>query len=381
VLKVPGLAADLEDVLWRVAAARLGEARLRPRALAPAIQELSRRYTTDREHLTGAAAAALLAARLLFFGPSDAPKAGVALGELAAAGVLPARRPLRVLDAGAGVGAMTLGLLAFLREAGGPPALEVTALDGDGPALALGAAALAAAASLAGAAARVVTRVADVRREEELPAGPFDLVLAGSVLNELWPGAPDRHARRAALAGALARRLAPDGALIVIEPALREVTRDLEEVRTLLLAAGLTVFAPCPHAAVCPMLARERDWCHEARRLEPSPHLAALTRLTGLRQSEVRFAYLTLRLGGPTLAAARAAAWRTVSHPLPGKGKTTLDLCGDGRRVRVERLTRDRAAHNEALDEAARGDLLSIDPLPGPGEAVRLGGETRVERR
>ncbi|HEY3354756.1 MAG TPA: hypothetical protein VGQ83_15995, partial [Polyangia bacterium] len=133
---MPGLPADLEEALWRAAEARLGAGRLRARTLAPAIAAVSRRYTTEREGLgAGGGGADQLAARLLFFGPSDAPKVQVPLGELAAAGALPAARPLRVLDVGAGTGAMSLGLLAYLRGAGIVAEVALTALDGDGAAL------------------------------------------------------------------------------------------------------------------------------------------------------------------------------------------------------------------------------------------------------
>jgi ribosomal protein RSM22 (predicted rRNA methylase) len=381
VLRVPGLSADFEAALWRVAAARLPAAQLRPRVLGAAIVELSRRYTRDRGQLQAAADPDLLAARLLFFAASDAPKALVPLAELACGAAGPAARPQRVLDLGAGTGAMSLGLLAFLRAPGAPAEVEITAVDQDRAALELGAAAVAEVAPLLGPVRlRFAARLGDARREAELPAGPFDLVLAGSVLNELWPAEPDHLVRRAALAEALCRRLAPDGALVLVEPALREVARDLGWVRAEMLATGRSVFAPCPHEGPCPLLARERDWCHEARQVASPPRLAELGRLTGLRHAEVRFAYLTVR-AGPGLAVARGAPWRVVSHPLPGKGKQVLDVCGAGRRVRLELLHRDRRPGNAAFDEAGRGDGLVVLPPPGPTAVVRLGPDARVERR
>src|SRR5262249_26029634 len=151
---------------------------LDPRALTAAIVERSHLYTDDRAHLgarlAGAARDRDLAARALFFTVADAPKIGVPLTELRARGLLP-RSPLRVLDVGAGVGAMIFGLCAAL------PDVEphVTAVDQDARALAI----LARAAASLPTAPRVQTVVADVSRV--LPDGSYDLVVAGTVLNEL----------------------------------------------------------------------------------------------------------------------------------------------------------------------------------------------------
>jgi SAM-dependent methyltransferase len=368
---VPGLPADLEDVLWDVARERLPAGRLQPRALAAAVAEQSERYTTRREELDRAGAGALLAARLLFFGPSDAARLQVPLAELDS--VTPLPRSLRVLDLGAGTGAMTLGLLSFLRRRGGGGEVEVEVIDVDAEALALVArVAERARGALAPLRLEVRTRTADLAGRHELPPGPFDLVLAGSLLNELHAADADRAERRAALVVEAASRLRPEGAVVVVEPALRLTARDLAALRPRLLAAGLVLFAPCPHAVACPLLVRERDWCHEARRVAASPRLQELVRATGLRQAEVRFSYLTLRRGGPSLAEARGAAWRVVSHPLPAKGMTALELCGDGRAVRVERLNRDETDANAAWDDVRRGDVVGIEPALGEGARVRL---------
>jgi len=76
--------------------------------------------------------------------------------------------------------------------------------------------------------------------------GRFDLVLAGQILSELDVGASEdvRVARHAELLGAwLERRVEPEGALVVVEPALRDRTRHLHRVRDALVASGATVFA------------------------------------------------------------------------------------------------------------------------------------------
>jgi ribosomal protein RSM22 (predicted rRNA methylase) len=97
-----------------------------------------------------------------------------------------------------------------------------------------------------------------------LPAMPRRaLVLISMVLNEARIGArggPDG----AAFLGALARRLDPGSAVVIIEPALREPGRSLLAVHDAAAASGdWRVLAPCTHQRSCPLLrARDRSWCH-----------------------------------------------------------------------------------------------------------------------
>ena len=209
---------EVEEALWAAASRRLPGEVLRPGRLAAAVLERTRRYTSERqrldEPLAGEAAAADLAARALFFTATDAAKIALPLAELAARDLVPARRPLRVLDVGAGAGAMTLGLAAFLHRTGGPVDLAVVAVERDAAALALMAEATGELARALGGTIALEPRAADVLRHAPA-AGLFDLVLAGGLLNEL-----DEAARAPLIDRGLAA-LAPGGALIAIEPALR----------------------------------------------------------------------------------------------------------------------------------------------------------------
>src|SRR4029078_7441568 len=76
-----------------------------------------------------------------------------------------------------------------------------------------------------------------------------------------------------------------DGAVIIIEPALRDTARALHELRDAVLASGRgRVFAPsAPRGSPCPALADPDDWCHEDRPLALPPRTAELARLTHLR--------------------------------------------------------------------------------------------------
>jgi hypothetical protein len=156
-------------------------------------------------------------------------------------------------------------------------------------------------------------------------------------------------------------------------------------VRDALVAGGLTVFAPCLHAAACPALANEGDWCHEDLAVDLPSWLVPVARAAGLRWQRLTFSYAVFRKDGKTLQGAlgplgqlgpSAGRLRVVSDPMPSKGKLEAFLCGDVRadgqaeavlrpaRVRATRLDRDETAENAAWSDLTRGDVLTVAPAP-----------------
>ena len=360
-----------DAIVEELLADKLPELAGKPSLLHPAIAALSDAY--NRGTARPPRDPASLAARLAFFLRADLPKAGVCVAECRAAGIA-WRSPLRVLDAGAGLGAAGLGAVAELRAGGHEGPIHVVSLDDDAAALELGHALYKRAAAAGLAPLTHEPRLwSATDAASSLGAGPYDLVVASALLCEL--GRPPD-----ALAARLLGALAPDGVLVIIEPALRTTSRALLGLRDRMVATGgVTIVAPCTRSGPCPALTDERDWCHEDRPFTPSPGLARLSSAMGLRRGGLTFSYLTLRRHGPALGETSGLARpeRVVSEPLVTKGKLELWLCGPDGRHRVTRLKRDKSEANEPLGTARRGDLVSIDGL---SEAGRIGPETSVER-
>jgi ribosomal protein RSM22 (predicted rRNA methylase) len=349
---------EIEEALWQASAAVLPAAALQPAALTRAIVDRSRRYTSERDRLHvppgGPAADADLAARALFFAVADAAKLLVPLAELEGRQLLPAAAPLHVLDVGAGTGAMSLGVLAHLRHVTPAARIHVTAVDREAGALAIAARALASCAAGWGQTVEVTTVVQDLRRWRP-PPRQFHLVLLGTVLNELA-----EDSQRSLLEQLLAATAA-GGALVAIEPALRDTARALHALRDWVLARQLAhVFAPCTRtAASCPALVDLRDWCHEDRPTELPVRAARLGALTGLREHGLKFAYLVLRHQADALVPARDALvpLRVVSRPRKLKGRWECFVCGEQGRHRLTRLRRHSGRASE-LAQVDRGDVL-----------------------
>jgi ribosomal protein RSM22 (predicted rRNA methylase) len=348
----------IERCLRDAARAKLGDGALRPVALKRAVTDRSLAYTSERDRLAEVAKTTMdLAARALFFTIADIPKPMVALAELAHAGLLPEASPLRVLDVGAGVGAMTFGLAAFLAQHGDPErVIEATLIDNDGAALELAADAL---SRLPSEYPTVRTKL--VERDatsNDFAAGQVDLVLAGTLLNEL---APEAHV---GVALQMLSALRADGAVIIIEPALRETSRALHQLRdSIIEQSAASIFAPCTRTiAPCPALADEDDWCHEDRPTVLPQAARSISQGTGLRQQGLKFSYLTMRSRSKALVVAPdgAEALRVVSRPQKLKGRRECFACGNRGRVKLRLLKRNRTTDNRAMEDARRGDVVTV---------------------
>ncbi len=316
-------------------------------------------------------------AYLEYFLPVNEEKIHVPLAELFRhPDVLAGKSALRVLDAGTGPGTSMLGLLGFYARRDRRPRIAFTAVDRVQE-------------NLAEAERLVRERSAEVSLRtlrasvEELPRilnDAYDLIIFSNVLNELFIGEESRVSRRITAVGNILRTLlADDGSCIIIEPALRETSRDLLLLRDGLLREGLHVFSPCLIGDRCPALANRKDWCHEDLLWEPPERIREIDRRIGLRKDSLKFSYLVLRKDTLSLASVLPdRSCRVVSEPLVSRGKTELFLCGPGGRRLVTRLDKDSAAENEVFSSLRRGMIVSFRGLLDEGKRLRVAKETSV---
>jgi ribosomal protein RSM22 (predicted rRNA methylase) len=170
-----------------------------------------------------------------------------------------------------------------------------------------------------------------------LPAGAAgapaaDLVTASYVAGEIAPG------ERATFARMLWRAAAQ--ALVVIEPGTPAGYERVMEVRSLLIAEGAHVAAPCPHDNGCPLTAP--DWCHFAQRLPRSrDHL----QVKGVEVpfEDEKFSYVALVRTPPGCIDARVLA-----PPVVTKAAVTTKLCTADGIVHDIAARRDGATYRRA---------------------------------
>jgi SAM-dependent methyltransferase len=334
------------------------------REVAGAVERLSRGLTRERE-LAGARYLddeRLLGAYLLFYWPVSYLQARGVLSELPA-------RPRAVLDLGSGPGPMAFAAV----DAG---ATEVLACDRSARALA-GARRLAEAAGVPlgtrewnPTRGRPLAEVAGGRR--------FDLVLLGHVLNELFRGEGATE-RRAALLAEAVELLRPGGSVLVVEPALRETSRALLQVRDLLVGRGHAVRAPCLWRGPCPALLRETDWCHAERPVEPPRLVAEIGRAAGLRKEAVKMSYLVVSPPGEVRSDPPSGrVFRIVSEPLPSKGRLRYMGCGPEGRMGLALQEKHLTDTNRGFERLLRGDVVEVTEVEPRGDGLRLSAASQV---
>ncbi|RKG95871.1 methyltransferase domain-containing protein [Corallococcus sp. CA053C] len=341
------------------------EGRLTPqevKEVGAGVKQLSLGLTRERQ-LAGARYMddpRLLGAYLLFYWPVSYAQARQVLGELP-------NRPRHVLDLGSGPGPVAFAAM----DAG---ASEVTAADRSKPALAL-------ALKLATEAGEALaTREWDpLKKNAQLPDGQFDLITMGHVVNELYGATDEALKPRAALLEAVLTKVKKGGSLLVMEPALRETSRNLLKVRDLLVERGYGIRAPCMYRGPCPALVKETDWCH-AERAWPMPRVVEeLARTAGFHKESLKMSYLVV--------APKGEAWpepppgrvfRIVSESLEGKGRQRYIGCGPEGRLGLAMQERHRAEKNERFFHLQRGDVIEVTELETKGDGFALGENAEV---
>jgi hypothetical protein len=337
-------------------------------ALRPDVAALADLFTTERpaegDFGTYFDAERRLLAYGLYYFPQTYARVRFPLAELAARGAFADRDSLRVLDVGAGAGAAVLSAATFF-AAQGIPVAEAAALEHAARALeALGD--LTALGAPAGAWRLHQGNLADPAAWPTATGG-WDLVIASFALNEAVGGEDDL---RLWILDAL-RRLSPHGILLAVEPSLRATSERLARLRDWVGATGVArIWAPCLHAAACPLLAEGRVWCHEVRRWHAPDAAGYLNRKLHHELGALKFSYLALGAPAPQPAGTRLEAHLLTAFSEP-KGRLVATGCAaDGRAYAYEIQTRAlNRAQKERLLALERGDRIRLAAAKPVGQA------------
>ncbi|MGA5171327.1 MULTISPECIES: small ribosomal subunit Rsm22 family protein [Streptomyces] len=239
--------------------------------------------------------------------------------------------PATHTDLGGGTGAASWAVAEAWDSAA-----RTTVLDWAEPALALGRE-LAAASGIAALKGATWQRS---RISAALRIESTDLVTVSYVLNELT------EQDRTAVVTEAARAAR---AVVIVEPGTPGGYARVIAARDLLIAAGMTVAAPCPHSGTCPM-EPGTDWCHFAARVSRSS-LHRQVKGGSLAYEDEKFAYVAATRFPVTPAPARV-----VRRPQIRKGQVLLELCTEGDGLRRDTVTKRHGTLYKAARDVAWGD-------------------------
>ncbi|MDV9189213.1 small ribosomal subunit Rsm22 family protein [Streptomyces sp. SR27] len=295
---------------------------LPPRQAAQAVERLIANYRgttpTDAPVLRDRSDVAAYAAYRM---PATFEAVRGALGALREAA--PDWEPRTHTDIGGGTGAASWAVAEAWEDE--PP--RTTVLDWAEPALALG-------RELAGS-----VLDAQWRRERigaALRLDDTDLVTVSYVLKELT--AADRTAL-VAEAARVARTV------VIVEPGTPDGYERIIAARTLLVDAGFTVAAPCPHSGACP-IEPGTDWCHFSARVSRSS-LHRQVKGGSLPYEDEKYAYVAA-----TRHPVTPVASRVTRRPQIRKGLVQLELCGPDGLARETVTKRHGPLYKRARDVA-----------------------------
>lgn len=155
--------------------------------------------------------------------------------------------------------------------------------------------------------------------------------------------------------------------LMILEPALKNDSRKLMQLRQDLIAAGWSAWAPCTHDENCPLLVSPNDWCHDRIHFQAPDWFLELESHLPMKNSNLAYSYLLMsKRPAPRILDSA----RVVSDFLIEKGKSKITLCHSGTKELASWLHR-----NLEPEEISRGSLVRA-----PNDKEIKGTESRLTK-
>jgi ribosomal protein RSM22 (predicted rRNA methylase) len=305
-------------------------------------------------------------AYLLYYVTTNFLKLWTPLRELAQSGFFD-RAEIKHLDLGSGPGTSAFGLWTYLDSIESQASSTSLLTDSLDENLKEAEKALRPLAKHVSAETSLSTAAWDIRNtaipEAVLKGAPYDIITMMNVINEL-PEEIDE-----ALIDRVLTLVKDDGAIIMVEPSTREVSRRSLRFRDRTVAKGAFVYAPCTRYGGCPALIDEDNWCHTEVRWERPAFIKFIDDLAGTLRLSLKYTYAVFTKQDKNLSDLHqsvrdfSATGRIVSEVFHEKGRTRLILCNqEGRREHVMN-TRDKSAENRDVLKAERYDLVVLRDL------------------
>lgn len=354
------------------------------RRIAAQVEAISKGLTTEREEFVASKYlkdAAQQEAYRVYYMTTNLLKLWPPLNELAQRGFFELSRPINHLDLGAGTGTASASLALYLAQHYSSSTLRSLATDSL-------TANLASTRQFAEVLGRhldldldVRTELWDLSKPDRVPPlvgkeASYDLITIMNVLNELPESDDD------ALIASLSELVGEEGAIVMIEPSTRELSRRALRFRDRMVAHNYFVYAPCTRAGKCPALLIEDDWCHTEIPWKRPKFIREIDDIAGTLRLSLKATYgVFLRKDSNLTDFALGqrdfhVAGRVVSEGFHEKGRSRCIICNEeGRREYVVNK-RDLTRTNREAREVARYDLVEVRGAEGRAHDVKVRQES-----
>ncbi len=158
--------------------------------------------------------------------------------------------------------------------------------------------------------------------------------------------------------------------LIILEPSTRDQGRKLMELRAQLIDQGFSIWAPCTHQGLCPLLTESKnDWCHQRIHTERPEYLQKLEAKMQIRNDTLTFSYLLVSRKPAPQYSERTG--RIIGDTLYENGKTRQAFCRSPKREFLTWMGKEA----KKMDPWPRGLIFEL-----PEDTVLKSNELRLSQ-
>ncbi|MEO0205218.1 MAG: small ribosomal subunit Rsm22 family protein [candidate division WOR-3 bacterium] len=186
----------------------------------------------------------------------------------------------------------------------------------------------------------------------------YDIVIIANVLTEIFQldKIPISFIRT------LFDLLQKNGIVVIIEPALKHLTRRLMQLRNELIEHGFgTILLPCLHNNPCPGLIRKNEWCHQSIKWQPPDYLKILNQKLYRKIEYLKFSYVVITK--EKKQSIDKGKYLVISRLFREKGRKRCLICSEQGVVHLIKLDRETSLINEEFDDVCLGDIIQIENL------------------
>ena len=202
----------------------------------------------------------------------------------------------------------------------------------------------------------------------------YDIIVMSHALNELWIDKNDRIQLRADFLQKLSQYLKPQGILLISEPALLETSRNLIQVRDILVQNDFYIISPCQKSEPCPALSSgPNHTCHAEIQWQPCEPVSSLARSAGLDRESVKMAFFAFTKTNSVPIQSTDSVYKVVSDGMLNKsGRIRYLLCDGEKRIPLSAKNGDLNARQNGFFNLRRYDTVKIQSPEIRGDSQNL---------
>ncbi len=204
----------------------------------------------------------------------------------------------------------------------------------------------------------------------------FDFIILSNALTEIFKS----EKIPLSFVKLLLERLKRIGIIIIIEPALKTLTRRLMELHNdILVNRTGEILLPCLHNSRCPGLHKKGEWCHQSIKWIPPEYLKIINQKLFRKIEYLKFSFLII--SNQKFNPPPSNLYPVISRLFIEKGRIRCLICTEVGIVELIRLNRERSIMNKSFDQISMGDTIEINnQLKIKSNIWKISSDTNIKR-